>query len=219
MRVAFATPKHLSTDPGRVRLLEQEKQLRSRIEAWHAAAQNALPEVASLRDQSPDFTSSLSAHELPLFLPSVICSDSVPAGLLESEWRLREAQGYDALADLRGHLEVLAYVQPYVGSIPARSEAGWCIDLVAANVRAAINMDVERYYAAFTGLDRLAPLLGKTGWQEHLRLLQASDIRHISDFDQAREPSWIWRFGCTAHLTPEKRLDMAINRDLHQGKI
>ena len=177
-----------------------------------------------LRSQPSRLVSSLPAHDLPLLLPSVICSRSaVPDYALECEWHLREAQAYDTLADIRDQLEVMTYVQAYCDSLSGEDkhrQTSWCINLLVTTITTNITMAVYRYRASFAALTRLGPAFRQMGWQQYLRELQPSDLRYISDVSDGNcAPSWIWQYGCTGQLGLDRRLDVHRNRDLHDGEL
>ncbi|KAI1790617.1 hypothetical protein LXA43DRAFT_70991 [Ganoderma leucocontextum] len=195
-----------------VGIVEEQGRLRRRIEAWHDTAQILIPVIASLRAQYADVAATLSAQDVPVYLPSSICSADLPDDrLLTHEWRLREAQAYDALAHLRAHLEVIAFLRSSAYKNPGVEEKA---NLVADVVRAKISMDVRRYRAAHTALVALAPVLGKTMEEGYLQELNDSDVRYISTFNGVSTP-WIWRFGRTGLLDPAHLLDLDTNKDLN----
>ncbi|KAI1784325.1 hypothetical protein LXA43DRAFT_901839, partial [Ganoderma leucocontextum] len=190
-----------------VGIVEEQGRLRRRIEAWYDTAQILMPAIASLRAQYADVAGTLSAQDLPLYLPSTLCSADLPDDrLLTHEWRLREAQAYDALAHLRAHLEVIAFLRSSAYKFPGVEERA---DLVADVVRAKISMDVCRYRTSYAALVALAPVLGKTVEEGYLQELEDSDVRYITTVDGVSTP-WIWRFGQTALLDPACLLDLAL---------
>ncbi len=151
--------------------------------------------------QPSNVDESLQAHEVPLHLPSAACTQaSVSSVLLTHEFRLRQAQAYDALADLRGHLEVRAYVFRYKDQhVRGQREHGRSIDIIKG-IEGKIKMDAHRYRTAYAALMTLATALGKTDWRATLQPLNETDIRHIAVTDGSgsegrRQISWIWQAG------------------------
>lgn len=101
-----------ATDRERASLQNRSNAVRRRIESWAAIQQLYLPAVVSLRQRLTSMDEkALLTHNLPLLLPSALVEHvSCPATYLEQEWRLRHAQAFDALADLRGRLEVRTHL-------------------------------------------------------------------------------------------------------------
>ena len=182
-----------------------------------------LPAVASLRTQLGDIAGALSSQDLPLFLPSTLCSSSHPSNiqLLEHEWRLREAQAYDALAELRGHLQVMEYVRVFASQHPDAEDKARQASLVLDAVCGKIRMDVGRYRAAHAALQALTPVLNKMVEDGYLYTLQDNDVQYISTEQGLHGPCvpWIWRFGQTAFLDPAGLLDLDVNNDLKVGAL
>ncbi|RDX40751.1 hypothetical protein OH76DRAFT_1459407 [Lentinus brumalis] len=180
------------TDLQQAKMLERRNVLQRKIDGWRSIQQLFTPGVASLVARPDNIDSTLEAQNIQLFLPSTACITSVvPAVLLKHEWRLREAQAYDALGDMRGHLE---YKDQH---IRGQREHGKTIDLIKS-IEAKVALDTSRYRAAYAALMTLAGALGKVDWRGSLRPLNDDDIRHVSAGDGSgsvgrRELSWIWQ--------------------------
>ncbi|TBU36580.1 hypothetical protein BD309DRAFT_906317 [Dichomitus squalens] len=201
-------------------LLEQQHSLQRRIEAWYDKVEDLIPGVAWLRGHTAYDTHSTPSQDLRLLLPSAICSNSTLSDMiLRREWRLREAQAYDALADLRGHLEVVAYLRAH-GSHSVNFEGQRnSSDIVVSVIQADICIVVSRYREAYNALCSLAAALHRTGWHGPLATLLDDDIRYIGARDKSdqRPASWIWNLGGTAWVRPQDVLDVHQNRDLYQA--
>ena len=146
---------------------------------------------------------------MPLFLPSVIHTElSLPDDryLLEYELRLREAQAYDTLAELRGYLGLIAYMDARFQKYPDVDRAERA-KLVVDIVQAKIALGVIRYRSIYAAITRLALLTPEASGQAHLQDLKDSDVRYMSQMEADAHivPSWIWRFGRTPHLAPTSR--------------
>ncbi|TFK77860.1 hypothetical protein K466DRAFT_449601, partial [Polyporus arcularius HHB13444] len=114
------------------------------------------------------------------------------------EFRLRQAQALDALTDLRGHLEVRAYIYGYKDQHVRGQREGNRSHDVIHGIANKIKLATSRYRAAFTALTTLSNVLGDHSWRISLRVLNDSDIRHIAAGDGTgsegrKEISWIWK--------------------------
>ena len=180
-----------------------------------------LPIVRLLHTQPGDITDSLSSQDLPLFLPSILCSKPgfSDVQLLKYEWHLREAQAYDALVELCGHLQVVEYVCVFMSQQPGAKEKVQHVVLVVNVVWAKICMDACWYHAAHAALQVLTPTFNKTVEDSFLYALQDCDVQYISTELGPDGPCvpWIWWFSQTAFLDPASLLDLDINHDLKVG--
>ncbi|PIL33334.1 hypothetical protein GSI_04785 [Ganoderma sinense ZZ0214-1] len=202
------------TDVLKADLRERQNVLRSRIEAWHDAEQVLIPALASLRSGAAN---DLPAHAITLLLPSFIYSSiAFTQDFLDCEWRLREAQAYDALAAIRGYLQVIAYVRHIAHGM--REDARAQIEVVLVFASRSIDELVVRYRDAQAALANLAEPLGTNG-RQFLRELSDSDVRFVTERDARQRPSWIWEFGGTAFLKDEDLFDISRNKNLQLGKF
>ncbi|KAI0685039.1 hypothetical protein C8T65DRAFT_712813 [Cerioporus squamosus] len=162
------------TDLQHAKLLEHQNALQRRIDGWRKIQNLFMPSIVTLITQPASGDKSPLPQKLPLFLPSAVCIEViVPPVLLDHEWRLRQAQAYDALTDLHGHLE------------------------------GKIKMDAAHYRAAYTALTTLSGSLSKLDWRGYLQPLLDSNIRHVaagdgSGSESCRELLWIWKAGSVA---------------------
>ena len=194
--------------------------LRRRINAWYDLQQRLLPAVAKLRANSTYNTRAVPPEHLRLLLPSVIArSSTVPNIFLEREWRLREAQAYDALADLRGHLEVLEYLHNRDCSSTDTSAYALRLRVAISMIGAEKHVVVCCYREAYSALRTLAQLLHKSDWDASLSALRDEDIMYVTTQNISGGPSWIWSLGGTAGLPTDDLLDIHLNKNLAQGEI
>lgn len=158
-----------------------------------------MPAVASRRARmmSESDAASLS-YNIPLLLPSAAHpATSCPDTLLNHEWRLRYAQAFDALDDLRGHLEVRTHLYKFKDRFARGQRPNTRAMSIIKQVESKITIDATRYRIARAALFNICGVLCKVGWQDHLRMLQDADIRHITDgadgqSEGRRTLSWIW---------------------------
>lgn len=158
-----------------------------------------MPAVATLFARPENVDDSSLPQNLPLFLPSTACTQIIVArSLLDHEWQLRQAQAFDALTDLRGHLEVRAYIYSYKDQhVRGQRESLRSRDIVNS-VDSKIKLDASRYRTAYSALMTLSAALGKSDWRCGLQPLNDNDIRHVTASDGSgsegrRELSWIWK--------------------------
>ncbi|RPD56280.1 hypothetical protein L226DRAFT_469306, partial [Lentinus tigrinus ALCF2SS1-7] len=191
------------TDLQRAKILERQNALQRRIDGWRKIQNLFMPSVVTLVSQqsSSDPQDSPLPQKASLFLPSSACIEvTVPHILLDHEWRLREAQALDALTDLRGHLEVRAYVYRYKDQHLRGQRETLRSRSIINSIENKIKMDASCYRAAYSALTTLSGALAKVNWRGSLQPLLDSDIRHVSAGDGSgsegrRELSWIWKAG------------------------
>ena len=211
-------------DVYRRHLLDQQNQLQHRIESWYDSVQSIIPGVAMLRGWPEYNTSSVPPQHLRLLLPSITSSRAfVPNDILNREWRLREAQAYDALADLRGHLEVITYLRTRgLPHVDPKTREG-LLNVAVGALQAELRIAACRYRSAYDALERLVwafPLKASTDWRVTLKQLHDEDIQHITVRDvRGGAPSWIWNIGGAAFLKPKYILDIRRNKTLSQGRL
>ncbi|KAG1787040.1 hypothetical protein EV424DRAFT_1476780 [Suillus variegatus] len=204
-----------ATDTQQGKLVERSNALQRRIEAWVKIQALYMPNISAMRlsDQatSTNTTSVPSSETFKLWLPSQI-GRSAPCDerLQRTEWRLRFAQGHDALRSLRSSLRaqtaVLKYKDHNLRGQGANTRARSTLKTIDARIEAA----ASRYECAHKALVILGGLLGEAGWQSSLRPLNWQDIRSMSDLlwgesEGRRKLSWIWNM-CGTHDTTKSFL-------------
>ncbi|KAI0712134.1 hypothetical protein C8Q76DRAFT_693826 [Earliella scabrosa] len=189
-----------ATDIQRAKMTERQNLLHRRINAWSEIQQLYMPGVVALRSRLITTKEDASLpYNIPLLLPSsVVTSVSCSAELMEHEWRLRYGQAFDALDDLRGHLEARSHLYKFKDRFVRGQRANTRAQTIIKQVDAKIDADAERYRAAYAALSALASHLCKAEWDVQLRPLVASDIRHVADGEEGqsegrRTMSWIWQ--------------------------
>jgi hypothetical protein len=172
-----------------------------------------MPEATILRENENIAASSgareIAAQHLPLYLPSSISlRASCSPKICKFEFQLRYAQAHDALNDLRHHLRLRTHLWKF----KTRFERGQRPNTRARNVIEWSTHKIEaaaaKYRAAREALAMLGPPLGMIGWETILRVLDAKDIRAMSEDERDMDPaarrkaerqsegrravSWIW---------------------------
>ena len=186
-----------ATDIQRAKMLERQNLLRRRIDVWVQVQLLYMPGIAAQRARFLAASDDASlAYNFPLLLPSSATTLSDHA-LLNHEWRLRYAQAFDGLGDIRGHLEVRAHLYKFKDRFARGQHANTRSQTLIKAISAKIDSDADRYRAAYNAIKALAVPLVKTAWQTNLRPLLNVDIRHVTESEHAesegrRKMSWIW---------------------------
>ena len=135
---------------------------------------------------------------LPSHLPTASCDESCAPELARTEYRLRYAQAFEALNNLRSAQAIYrgllikkkAHITTSQGT-RTRSTG------LFGRFKAKIDRSVATYRAAFAAIKRLAPdeLFGT--WKNALRELRSEDVRGPGYDDDrpsksSHVPSWIW---------------------------
>lgn len=178
-----------------------------------------MPCVAFIVAESARVDVPLQPQSIPLYLPSAICArHEVSTTLLNHKWRLHEAQAHDSLADLRGHLEVRAYILSYKDAYVHGQRKNTKSKALLNSLQAKIDMDAQRYRNAYISLGRLAVALGKADWQGPFQKLDESHIRHISADDGGGgwQVSWIWFAGGSMYVDRAQILNVDVNNNLQE---
>lgn len=142
---------------------------------------------ASLLRSAADRTASLNsakteAFDIPLFLPSSLPSRVQVSKLLyEYEFRLRRAQAYEALEELRGHLRLRTHMWQYKDKNIRGQSANTRSNNLINNVQIRANTSATKYRAAHAALHVLSKHTGDVGWDTSLQELADTDIRAFTD--------------------------------------
>ncbi|KAJ6457468.1 hypothetical protein DFH09DRAFT_1063427 [Mycena vulgaris] len=188
-------------------MTERTNKLRRKLLTWMDTQVGFIPHVALLRAEEDRARTRISATQsqpgvkvqhLALWLPSDIkgrveCDDE----LYEYEFRLREAQGHEALEDLRHQLLMRTHLYKnkdmYARGVKANTRAQTKIEGVDERIRRT----AERYRAARRALVGLGAKLKEARWQFALLPLLAEDVRGMPralfQDPERKKMSWIWR--------------------------
>ena len=121
--------------------------------------------------------------DVTLWLPSRFIGADVDFDkrLADIEWKLRTAEAYEALDELRHNIQVHAHIYKFKD----RFTHGQAADTHALNTiqaqNAKINSSHDKYRAARIALVSLSQMLGQIDWQSKLPILADSDMRGISE--------------------------------------
>lgn len=187
-----------STDLQIAKVVERANRLKRQIDAWAAVQLLYMPAISQLRiaDESDTLTSAVNGE---LLLPSQVL-DRIPVSedMMEIEWRLRFAQGHDALHDIRRLLLVRS--QMYAAKDRFSRGQGQVTRSrnLILGVQSRIDANVLKYREFRAALLRLARPLGKVGWDGELQVLHDNDVRGLAASETGSSEgrvtmSWIWK--------------------------
>ncbi|KAG2101317.1 uncharacterized protein F5147DRAFT_812283 [Suillus discolor] len=198
---AHATEIQLST------LQQRTNTLRRRIEHWIKIQTLYMPCVARLRemiDATSDNTEE-DVHSIKLWMPSAIVTQSLSCdrNLLLIEWKLRRAQGHEALHELHQHLRLKRHLtgfkKDWITSQRGHTRSRGIIDTVQKKIDAA----ATKYRIAWASLSALAEPLLEIEWKAEFPVLEKEDVRGMTEDQAAGESisegrrlvsiSWIWK--------------------------
>ncbi|KAA1478738.1 hypothetical protein DENSPDRAFT_788380, partial [Dentipellis sp. KUC8613] len=178
---------HSMTTKKKLTLPEKRSALNHRIQAWRQVQMIYMPAVSSLQTHSAesDDTSEASATPKPEFeklwmpsdLPLALRNAGILPGLVEKEWRLREAEAEDALHEIRRlirvHLGLRNYKKKQVNG-PGQKCNTRTRDMITrfCGMR---DRQFHRYNAARKALDALEPD-EDASWRTRLLPLSQGDL-------------------------------------------
>ncbi|KAJ7145055.1 hypothetical protein C8R43DRAFT_953505 [Mycena crocata] len=168
-------------------MTERANKLRRKLHTWMDAQVSFIPHVALLRAEEDRARTRIVATQsqpgiqvqhMALWLPSGIKGRvDCDVELYEYEFRLRVAQGYEALDDIRHELLVRTHLYKfkdrYVRGVKANTRCQTKIETVEEKTRRSS----ARYRAARQALVALGRQLKKKEWEAALRPLLPADVR------------------------------------------
>ncbi|KAG1768259.1 hypothetical protein EV702DRAFT_1253460 [Suillus placidus] len=194
-----------ATDLQCSKLQDRTNVLQCKIEQWCQVQVLYMPSMASIRtarSSSTNPSNEEKTYEIRLFLPSQLKEHAPDAicdkRLCQFEWKLRRAQVFDVLNDLRRHLLLHTHLYKFkninIRGQRANTRAAAVIGKVEHNVIEA----GERYRHAWTGLNYLCGTLAKDGWQTIFPILESAHVHGMSEGEAGqsegnRTLSWIWK--------------------------
>lgn len=174
---ASATPLQLA------KIQERQNSLLRKIKTWIAVQQLYMPEVAPLRAAADRTqTGKTDSFDIPLHLPSSLPSRvRVKAVLYDYEFRLRRAQAYESLDDLRGQLRMRTHMWQYKDKNVRGQGANTRANNLLSGVQKKANGYATQYRTARAALLSLSARTGDIIWQSSLQVLNDDDIRAFTD--------------------------------------
>lgn len=162
-----------------------------------------MPAAISARNNEPHDMKVDEAYKIPLWLPSHFAwlktdVHLIDHRLLELEWKLRTAQAYEALDQLRHHLQIRAHVFKFKDHFVRGQGANTRARDSLSTIQATIDSNRDTYRTARSALVPLGDALGHSCWEHKLPPLMDSDVRGISDGEDGqsegkKQLSWIWK--------------------------
>ncbi|KAG1887614.1 hypothetical protein F4604DRAFT_1877484 [Suillus subluteus] len=189
-----------ATDNQEGKMVQQSNTLQRRIDTWMKMQELYMPSLAALRVSESSVSGSMTAapEAIKLWLPSQISRNAPCNSRLQAiKWKLRYAQGHDALRSLRSNLRaqtaILKYKDRNLRGQGANTRARNTLKAVEARIEAA----ASTYEYAHKALVVLSPRVNQTGWHSSLRPLDRADVRSMTDLlwgetEGTRKLSWIW---------------------------
>ncbi|KIJ60877.1 hypothetical protein HYDPIDRAFT_116748 [Hydnomerulius pinastri MD-312] len=191
-----------ATDLQQAKLQHRTNILQRRLEQWSSVQVLYMPLVARRRGgDGNDSTDSAAAELQPqtykLWLPSE-GPELSSVLLLNDEWRLRYAQGFDALEELRQFLRLRSYLLDFKKNNIRGQGSNTRARNTLKGVEAKIQGSAAKYRTAHTALKALGRSLRKVGWERTLQVLKDEDLRGLSvgedgQSEGRRTMSWIWQ--------------------------
>ncbi|KAJ7127318.1 hypothetical protein C8R43DRAFT_957997 [Mycena crocata] len=168
-------------------LTERTNKLRRKLVTWMDVQVGFIPHVALLRAEEDRARTRIAATQsqpgiqvqhMALWLPSSIKGRvECDVELYQYEFRLREAQGYEALDDIRHDLLVRTHLYKFKDSYVRGVKANTRCQTKIEGVEEKIRRSSARYRAARQALVGLGRELKKKEWEVALRPLLPEDVR------------------------------------------
>ena len=174
--------------------------LARKIDAWFQVLHLYIPTIASLREGDP--TLSTDPQTTPLWLPSQIgWNAGFDHRLAAIELKLRNAQAYEALGNLRRNLQMRASLYDAKNRWLRGQNANTRAVKAVATIEKRLSVFAADYRAALNAITVLSPLLNVTV-DPGLKPLKKEDIRSMTEAKELKKGdktgetrgglSWIW---------------------------
>ena len=180
---------------------ERKNALARKIKIWTAVQHLYMPTVSVIRaredQEASDSTAERAPYDLPLHLPSSL-SERTPCALKlkEYEFRLREAQAFEALEDVRQHLRLRTHMYKYKDKNLVGQRANTRSQNLINHIQGKVNTSAAMYRRAHNALTKLSGPLGEHLWRAKLLALAPEDIHPLAEGEESegkRKLSWIWK--------------------------
>jgi hypothetical protein len=185
------------------KMQERKNALQRKIQAWITVQHLYMPATSVLRARddrdASDKTTERPPSDFPLYLPSSLPGRvSCDTKLREYEFRLREAQAYESLENLRQHLRLRTHWYKHKDKNVTGQHANTRTQNLINRVQGKVNASAATYTRARNALSKLSPFLGEVSWRGKLLALAPEDIRPLKEGGEGesegkRKLSWIWK--------------------------
>jgi len=177
-----------STDEQKTRLQNRSNVLRRKITSWINVQHLYMPGLHLLRKRDnhalPSNQREEEVSKIKLYLPSAVGSNSSfvhDLRLHQIEWELRQAQGNDALHDLRDSLRLRSFVYIDKDRFQRGQRRNTRSRGLANRLEVKVDAAAAKYRVARQAISALAPLLNQVGWEMNFPILNDSDITGLTD--------------------------------------
>lgn len=202
MNVEYTSLWDHAQDRQRTQYQLHSNRLTRKITAWQKYEKKYMPIVdALLSDGSlPVEQKADEPFNVTLWLPSKLGSADVDFDrrLAGIEWKLRIAEAYEALDELRHHIQLRTHVYKFKDQFTRGQAANTRALNMITTINTKINSNCDKYRAARIALVSLSNMLGEINWQSQLPILANCDVRSVSEGEEGNSEgrktiSWIWK--------------------------
>lgn len=170
----------------RAKILERKIGLQRKIQAWTDLQRLYMPEVTVTRAQerraAADTDHEIPSYDISLHLPSSLTQRMrTHQKLFEYEFRLRTAQAYEGLEEVRRHLRLRTHMYKYKDKHLVGQRANTRSRNLLTRVQTKVDASAAKYTRARHALGTLAERTGAVGWDTQLQPLNDEDIRAFAD--------------------------------------
>jgi hypothetical protein len=171
------------------KMQERKNSLWRKINAWTVVQHLYMPEVGTLQarqhQDASDESAEVTPYDVTLYLSSSL-PQRIPCAtnLQRYEFRLGEAQAFEALEDLRQHLRLRYDMYKYKDKNVIRQSAKMrCQNLINCT-QDKVNVSTTMYNRARNALSKLSTPLGESFWRMKLLVLKPEDVRPLEAGDE-----------------------------------
>jgi hypothetical protein len=184
-------------------VVERSNVLLSKIKTWIDIQHLYMPGAALLRikdaEKSQTGGPDIKPWDIRLYLPSEVGLQATCDHILqEHEWKLREAQAYDSLDEMRDSLRLSTHLFKHKKAFVRGQRPNTRARSVISRANAKSEAAAAKYRTARHALVRLGTMLGKPrDWKKVLKVLLPTDVRAMNapllgESEGKRSISWIW---------------------------
>ena len=171
-----------ATSLQQAKIQERKNALHRKIKAWADIQQLYMPDLTPVRAreerEAADAAREAHPYEIPLYLPSSLPSRlRGNSTLFKYEFKLRMAQAYEALEELRRHLRMRSQMYYFKDKNSAGQRDNTRSGGLIQNTQDKVDASAAKYRRAREALVSLSRRTGDVGWETQLRELLREDIR------------------------------------------
>lgn len=185
------------------KMQERKNSHHRKVKAWVVIQHLYMPEVSAMHARADraasDRTAETPSFNFPLHLPSSLPPRTrcLPK-LQEHEFKLHEAQAYEALEELRQELRLRTHMYKYKNKNVVGQRANTRCQNLIHTVQVRVDACATKYNTARAALQKLSRWVYSTEWQSRLLPLAQEDIRPLMEGEEGQSEghkklSWIWK--------------------------